>query len=115
MNYAKFSDVVADNIVKLASLASVVDGQATDKEKNFIVDEASHLLRTSHDEVRFVLDLWIEIYQGKGAANNPGIALNFAKDALQPLSSSEKHLAFHLCEGVINIDKTVIGSELPNI
>lgn len=102
----------AENIVKLVALAAVVDGHASDKEKNFIVDEGSYLLRTSQDEIRYFSDLWIGIYQSKGAANNPGIALNYALAALQPLTPSEKHLAFHICEQVIHIDRAVEDSEL---
>jgi hypothetical protein len=113
MKSTKFSDVATDNIVKLAALASVVDGEASDQEKNFIIEEVSHLLRISQDDLRFFLDLWIGKYQEQGVANNPGRALNFAFTALQPLSFSEKHLAFHICQGVIDIEKTVIKSELP--
>ncbi|NEN89595.1 MAG: hypothetical protein F6K48_12065 [Okeania sp. SIO3H1] len=105
----------AENIVKLAALASVIDGKATDEEKNFIVIEGSHLLKTSEDEIRNFMDLWIGIYQSKGAANNPGIALNLALEVLKPLKSSQKHLAFHICEEVIHIDKKVTESELPFI
>lgn len=53
----------AENILKLAVLAAVVDGQASDQEKNFIVDDGSHLLRTSPDKVRPFIDLHIGIYQ----------------------------------------------------
>ncbi|NEQ77079.1 MAG: hypothetical protein F6K23_31160 [Okeania sp. SIO2C9] len=103
---------IAENIVKLAALAAVVDGQASDEEKKFIVDEGSYFLRTSQDEIRNLSDLWIGIYQSKGAANNPGTALNYALEALKPLSDSNKHLAFHICEQVIHIDRTVEESEM---
>ncbi|NES75249.1 MULTISPECIES: hypothetical protein [Okeania] len=102
----------AENILKLAALATVVDGQASEQEKNFIVDDGSYLLRTSPDEVRPFIDLCIRIYQSKGAANNPGTALNFALEALKPLTDSEKHLAFHICYKVIHIDKEVKESEM---
>ena len=113
MKSAKFSDVAADNIVKLAALAAVVDGEANDTEKNLIVEEGSHLLKISQDDLRFFLELWIGKYQERGAGNNPGIALDFAVTALQPLSHSEKHLAFHICQEVIDVEKTVIKSEFP--
>ena len=103
----------AQNIIKLAALAAIVDGQASDQEKNFIVDEGSYLLRISQDELRFKLELWIRNYQEKDAANNPGVALNLALDALNPLTGPEKHLAFHICEQVIHIDREVKDSELP--
>ncbi|MGD1711966.1 hypothetical protein [Dapis sp. BLCC M172] len=113
MKSAKFSDAATDSIIRLAALAAVVDGEASDKEKNLIVEEASHLLRTSHDNVRLVLDIWLNKYQNDGAGNSPAIALNFAMTELQALNPSEKHLAFHICQEVINIEKTVIKSELP--
>ncbi|MEM1169760.1 MAG: hypothetical protein AAGJ08_11945 [Cyanobacteria bacterium P01_H01_bin.35] len=113
MKSAKFSDAATDSIIRLATLAAVVDGEASDKEKDLIVEEASHLLRTSHDNVRLVLDIWLNKYQHEGAGNNPAIALKFATTELKALNSSEKDLAFHLCQEVINIEKTVINSELP--
>ena len=100
------------NIVKLAALTAVVDGQASDKEKNFIIDEASYMLRSSQDEIRFQIELLIGKYQAKGAANNPAIALDFAVEALKPLTSSEKHLAFHICQEVANIDREAKESEI---
>ncbi|NEO53128.1 MAG: hypothetical protein F6K54_08555 [Okeania sp. SIO3B5] len=105
-------DIAAENIVKLATLAAVIDGKATDEEKKFIVDEGSYLLRTSQDEIRNLSDLWIGIYQSKDAAKNPGAALNFALEALKPLTDSEKHLAFHICNKVIHIDRVVGDSEM---
>ncbi|MGD1704501.1 hypothetical protein [Dapis sp. BLCC M229] len=102
----------AQNIVKLAALAAVVDGQASDEEKNFIVDLGSYLLRISQEDLRFKLELWIRNYQEKGAANNPGVALDCAVDALKPLKLSEKHLAFHICQELVNIDKEAKDDEI---
>ncbi len=102
----------AKNIVKLAALAAVVDGQASDKEKDFIVNEASHMLRISPDEVRLPLDIWIGKYQAQGAANNPGIAIDFALEPLKSLTLSEKHLAFYICQYLVNIDKEAKDDEI---
>ena len=98
-------------ILRLVALAAVVDGEASDQEKNFIIEEASYHLKTSKDEIKAMLDQWIHIYQQADVANNPGPALHFALDPISYLTGSDKHLAFYLCHQVIFMDGQMKESE----
>ncbi|MGB3512719.1 MAG: hypothetical protein WBA93_26575 [Microcoleaceae cyanobacterium] len=93
-----------NNIIQLAALASVVDGHASDQEKNLIIEMGSHLLKTPQDQVRQILDDSIETFQDRGFAKNPEAALHSGLDALRSLDPSQKHLAFYICEKVIYQD-----------
>ncbi|NES03200.1 MAG: TerB family tellurite resistance protein [Okeania sp. SIO2F4] len=100
---------VAENIIQLAALASVVDGQASDQEKNLIVEMASYELRISPDQAREMLDRSIE--QLQGIASFPGAILGFARMALQPLRYHDKHLAFYICLDVMYRDGQIALGE----
>ena len=93
-----------NNIIQLAALASVVDGHASDQEKNLIIEMGSDLLKTPQDQIRQILNDWIETFQEQGFAKNPELAFNSGLNALQSLNPSEKHLAFYICEKVIDRD-----------
>ena len=102
---------VVENIVLLAALTSVVDGKASDEEKNSIIDEGSYQLRISPEEVRKYLDNWMGIFQVEGFLNNHGAAISLARIALQPLADYEKHLAFGICLEVMFQDGQITPEE----
>ncbi|NEP83061.1 MAG: hypothetical protein F6K39_35925 [Okeania sp. SIO3B3] len=93
-----------NNIIKLAALASVVDGHASDEEKNLIVEMGSNLLNTPQEEIREILDRCINTFQNQEFAKNSEAVLNSGLDALRSLDPSQKHLAFYICEKVIYQD-----------
>ncbi len=101
----------ADNIIQLAALASIIDGQASEQEQNLIVDICSHELRISPEEVRSKLDNFLGVYQIKKVANTipAGEALYSAKQALNSLPRHDKFLAFYICEVVIYQDEIQAG------
>ncbi|NET42956.1 hypothetical protein [Okeania sp. SIO2B3] len=93
-----------NNIIQLAALASVVDGHASDQEKNLIVEMGSDLLNTPQEQIREILDRCIETFKNQELANNSEVALHSGLDALRSLDPSQKHLAFYICEKVIYQD-----------
>ncbi|MDY7008757.1 MAG: tellurite resistance TerB family protein [Cyanobacteriota bacterium] len=97
--------------VQLAVLASLIDGQASDQEKGIIVELVSHHLRCSQEEVGQMLERWLNIYQQQGVGNNPGAALHFACQALQPLQFRDKHIAFFICDCVVRSDRGISPEE----
>ena len=100
-----------DNIIQLAALASIIDGQASEQEQNVIVDICSHELRISPDEVRSKLDNFLGVYQIKKVANTipAGEALHSAKQALNNIPHYDRLLAFYICEAVIYQDGIQAG------
>ncbi len=103
---------VVEYTVQLAALASLVDGQASDQEKGLILELVSHHLYSSPEQVGPMLDRWLNMYKEQGVGTNPGVALHFAVQALQPLQFRDKHIAFYICDCVVRSDSRITPEEI---
>ncbi|MGD1704502.1 hypothetical protein [Dapis sp. BLCC M229] len=104
---------VVEYTVQLAALASLVDGQASDQEKDEIVKSVSHHLYCSPEQVAPMLDRWLYEYKERGkVGSNPRNAVHFAIQALQGLQEfRDKHIAFYICDRVVRSDSRIAPEE----
>ena len=91
-----------DNILVLAALAAVVDGEANEEEKQLIVARLSSQLEVSQDDVRERLERTVA--QVAELARDPASAIGLARQALHSLPFNQQVLAYDIAKEAIDID-----------
>ena len=98
--------------VQLAVIAALVDGEASQPERDAITQKVSEHFRVDADEVSRVATLLIEQYQERNINSSPSVALHFALKSLSNLPLFDRPTAFRIAEEVIESggkDQTEIG------
>lgn len=87
--------------IQLATVAALVDGQASEDEINTIVSEVSKKFKENAEEVRELTQRLVNVYQAKEVGSNPLAALKFAVKALQGLSKRDSLAALAIAQSVL--------------
>lgn len=87
--------------IQLATVAALVDGQASEDEINTIVGEVSQKCKENEDEVRELTQKLVNVYQAKEVGSSPFTALKFAVKALQGLSKRDSLAALGIAQAVL--------------
>ncbi|MDJ1183926.1 hypothetical protein [Roseofilum casamattae] len=102
INAKDFMNPFLDNILVLAALAAVVDGEANEEEKRLIVDRLSSQLEVSRDDVRERLEQTVA--RVSDLARDPASAIDLARQALHSLPFNQQVLAYDIAKEAIDID-----------